>query len=713
MSPESKQFYEFADFRLDVAEKILRRGDNSIPLTPKVFETLQVLVENAGHLLEKDELMQKLWEDRFVEESNLTFNIKMLRKALGDDAMHPQFIETVSKRGYRFIAEVEEISERFESQNGTAKTSFQKNGFAANASPKSKNIFIPITAFAILLVGAIAIGSWYERNGNLESDAPVLSAPFASEKLSTNGKVIHAVVSPDGKNVVYTNGIEGKQSVWLRQLESSNNVEIIPPSDDFYDGLALSPDGNFLYFARRPRPTGEPRSIYRVSIFGGVPAKIISETEGWISISPDGGKISFVRCPYRDDEYCSLWIADSLDGKNERKLVSRPRPFRIGDNKISDDGKTIAFAVGQSQNQANEFGLSEIDIESGAERELMTQKFFNIRSLAWLPDKSSLLITASKIPNKHYRIWQVSTATGNVQPLTKDSESYSDLSLDKEANVLISTQVKQDFRLFVLNGQNLSNPRILADASKVTFAPNGKIIYSSNMSGNDEIWSIQPDGSGQRQLTNNAADDSMTAVSPAGNLIFFASNRTGEAQVWRMNADGSNQTQITDKEGGYPLFVSLEGGWLYYHHGLDKTLWRVSTAGGEEQLVLDKRTHHFAFSPDGLQVAFLENQGEDKIIEVISLFDRQIVKTFKIADPKPAQSEIAWMPDGKGIVYISVEADENYVLRLQPSDGGTPQKIADLGNERINSFAIAPDGKSFAIAQGGWRHDAVLLKGLR
>lgn len=713
MSPQTKQFYEFANFRLDCAEKNLLRDGEPVSLAPKVFNTLVILIENAGHLLEKDELMQKIWADRFVEEGNLAFNIKVLRKALGDDAAHPQFIETVSKRGYRFIAEVEEISAEFESKTGTAKTSFQKNSFAANASPKSRKIFIPIAAFAILLVGAIAIGSWYERNKNLEADAPVLSAPFASEKLSTNGKVLHAVVSPDGKNVVYTNGYEGKQSIWLRQLESGNNVEIIPPSDDFYDGLALSPDGNFLYFARRPRPAGEPRSIYRVSIFGGVPAKIISDTEGWISISPDGSKISFIRSPSRDDEYCSLWIADSLDGKNERKLVSRPRPFRIGDNEISRDGKTIVFAVGQSQNQANEFGLSEVNIESGAERELTAEKFFNIRNLAWLPDKSSLLITASKIPNKHYRIWQVSTATGNIEPLTKDSESYSDLSLDKAANVLISTQVTQDFRLLVLNRENLSNPQNLVDASNVTFAPNGKIIFSSLMSGNDEIWSIQPDGSGQRQLTNDAADDRTPVVSPAGNLIFFASNRTDEVQVWRMNADGSNQTQITDKEGGYALFVSLEGRWLYYQHALDKTLWRVSTAGGEEQLVLNKRTDYFAFSPDGLQVAFLETQGEDKIIEVISLIDGQIVKTFKIADQKPAQSEIAWMPDGKGIVYISAETVENYVLRLQPSDGGTSQKIADLGIGRINSFAVASDGKNFAVVQGGWRHDAVLLKGLR
>src|SRR5436190_7331738 len=100
--------YEFGNFRLDPREKILFCDDKPVSLTPKVFETLQIFVEHAGHLLPKDDLIQKLWQDRFVEESNLTFNIKMLRRALKDDAHQPRFIETVPRRGYRFIAEVKE-----------------------------------------------------------------------------------------------------------------------------------------------------------------------------------------------------------------------------------------------------------------------------------------------------------------------------------------------------------------------------------------------------------------------------------------------------------------------------------------------------------------------------------------------------------------------------------------------------------------------------
>ncbi len=715
MSTKTIQFYEFANFRLDSSRKILLRDGLPVALTPKVFDTLEILIENAGLLLEKNELMEKIWRDRFVEESNLTSNIKMLRKALGDDAAQPRFIETVPRRGYRFIHEVTDVIQEEALNNGAADKFPAPLDREPVALPAFKKFLLPVAA--VFLSSAVFMFFWYGRTKGMETNAPILSAPFGLEKLSTNGKVFRTVISLDGKNVIYTNGSGGdKQSVWLRQIESSNNVEIIPPSDDLYYGLALSPDGNFLYFNRRPKDATQ-QDIYRVSIFGGIPQKIISDTEGWMSIAPDGGKISYVRCPRTEEENCSLLIADAINGKNERKLVSRPRPIRIGDNEISPDGRSVVFAVGQSQNQANEFGLSEVDIESGQERELTTEKFFNIRHLAWLPEKNNLLFTASRIPNKNYRIWQFSPATGELQPLTKDSENYAELSLDKEAKHLISTQVRQDFRLFLWSVENPSNGQILADATHAAFAPDGKIIFTSMMTGNDDIWSINADGSNRRQLSNDAADDRTSVVSPDNNWIFFTSNRTGDAQIWRMNADGSNQTQIPTKEGGYSLFVSPDGKWLYYRSALEKMFRRVSTKGGEDESVFDKKIDCdkcFAVSPDGSQFANFDRQGEKKIISIFSLADGRLLRSIARADEKAVELFLEWSKDGKNLVYVLADNDyENNCVWLQPLDGGKPQKIAALSDEGVNSFALAPDGKSFAVAQGGWRHDAVLLKGLR
>src|SRR4030095_9998602 len=106
MKRPGKRFYLFDGFRVDVNERILFKEDREVPLTPKVFDTLLVLLENSSHVLTKKELMQQVWPDSFVEENNLAQNISILRKALGEGKEGEQYIQTVPKRGYRFVADV-------------------------------------------------------------------------------------------------------------------------------------------------------------------------------------------------------------------------------------------------------------------------------------------------------------------------------------------------------------------------------------------------------------------------------------------------------------------------------------------------------------------------------------------------------------------------------------------------------------------------------
>src|SRR5262249_53647159 len=103
------RIYEFGPFRLVAAERLLLRGLSPVPLEPKVFETLLVLVQNGGHLVEKDLLMKEVWPDSFVEESNLSRNISVLRKVLNQNQTGHQYIETVPRIGYRFIEPVREL----------------------------------------------------------------------------------------------------------------------------------------------------------------------------------------------------------------------------------------------------------------------------------------------------------------------------------------------------------------------------------------------------------------------------------------------------------------------------------------------------------------------------------------------------------------------------------------------------------------------------
>ena len=114
----NNQKFEFGDFLLDAKEKTLLRQGKPLAITPKAFQLLLVLVENHGHLIEKDELMKAVWRDSFVEEGNLSFTVTLLRKALDDDAQKPRFIETVPRRGYRFIAAATRVGGDQEKERG-------------------------------------------------------------------------------------------------------------------------------------------------------------------------------------------------------------------------------------------------------------------------------------------------------------------------------------------------------------------------------------------------------------------------------------------------------------------------------------------------------------------------------------------------------------------------------------------------------------------
>jgi Tol biopolymer transport system component/DNA-binding winged helix-turn-helix (wHTH) protein len=693
MSPRAAKFYEFDGYRVDMSEKRLLHGDETVPITPKVFDTLRILVENAGHLVERDVLLETLWPDRFVEEGNVTFNIKTLRKALGDNADEPRYIETVPRRGYRFISPV---------RPGTAHESRLPN---PTQSARRRLVAIAVACVAIMIT-ATAVGSRYLRSGG--RGAPLLATPFSAVKLSTNGQVMSAAMSPDGSKVVYTIGPGHNESVWLRDLRSDENVEFIEQSNFDYRDLAFSSDGNSIYFSRRPDKTDELSSVYRTSIPSGVPVKLIDSMMGWISVSTDDALIAFSRCPHLEDEYCSIWIADG-NGADERRLLSKPRPFRIAAGAFSPDGKSLAFAYGQSQNAADDFRISILDLEARTERDLTSAHFFDVKNLKWLPDGKSFLITASRLGPANFQIWQVSATDDTATALTNDSESYGALSMDSSAERLVSTRVVGDFRLVTMRPDNPSERRVLADAERVAFATDETIFFQSERTGNREIWSMRRDGTRQRQLTNNVAYDARPLASADGRSVFFSSNRSGETQIWRMNTDGSDQKQITTKNGGLPVFATSE--WIYYHHALDRTLWRASLQGGVEELVLDKSQGSvpYAFSADGSRVAFLDGDS----IAVVKVEDRKLMSSYPFAVPQARITDIAWFPDGNALAYVLFDLNlKNHVVWRQPIDGGGPSKIADLGSGETHSLSFAPDGQTFAFTQGTWKYDAVLISGL-
>lgn len=708
---DSVTIYEFGEFRLDTREKTLSLNGLDVHLTPKSFELLKTFVENPGTLLEKGVLIGRLWPDSFVEESNLTFHIRLVRKALNDQASDPRFIETVPKRGYRFIAPVV-----IADNNGTTVgRPVQPEG--PHASHRFSWLVLVSAAMAVILVFGLGI-AWLKsretETTNSSLSTPLFDTPLSVESLSTTGGVHYAVISPEGKHIVYLTTEDKVATVWLRDAETGASKQIIPATTDLYYGFAISPNSQSLYFGRRPRNQQGQADIYRIPLYGGTPEKLIREAQGWISLSPDGGKISFVRCRYTEEEFCSLWVANA-DGGDERRLAVRPRPFRIAVNSFSPDGRTLGFASGQSANQSNEFGIFGIDLATGAERELSSERFFNVKGLAWLPDGREMLISAAKVPARRFTLWRLSL-TGQVVQIQNVVDDISQLSIDRTASRLTATVIKPDFklRLVRLGG---GPPVTLTNALNGSFAPNGKIVFSSSRSGMDAIWSMNLDGSEPRQLTSVNAWESRPVVSRDGRTVYFASNRSGAVHVWQMASDGSDQNQLTRENGGFPLTVDPSGDWVYYHHAISRDLWRLSLRDGSEQRVFSEPANGFSISPDGKLLAIVGRNANRDRLTIASIENGEPFSEFKLPETGRIMIEAEWMPDNESLLIISSDMEyENSLLWQCSAEGKRCVRLLDLGDAEISEssgISVSADGNTAIFVQGSWKHDAVLFNGLR
>jgi Tol biopolymer transport system component/DNA-binding winged helix-turn-helix (wHTH) protein len=759
MSLEVKHLYEFGEFRLDMKEKILTRRQKPVALTPKVFEMLCVFVENRGRLIEKEELMEKIWADSFVEDSNLTFNIRQLRKALGDSAQQPRFIQTVPRHGYRFIAEVREIAAEISPKNAVAektsgesfepsfpletdfhapekveeKSSVEISRTAFKSPPKNLSRKFPTVSLAaaclVVLSAASLLAAFIYNNRGAFSAVPnpILNAKFTSEQLTNAGGVYEAVISPDGKLAAYSNEIGGKTGIWIRRFETGENFQIIPNADEAYYALSFSRDSRELYFSRGSRTNETHRiGIFRVSIFGGIPQQIVADTYGWFSVSPDDRQISFIRCARADDDYCSLFVADR-DGGNERKLLTRPRPIVIRDNQFSPDGKRIAAAVGQARSSSSEFGLLEVDLATGVEREITKHKFSTIHYLRWLPDQSALLLTAFEPPLNSVKIFQVSTSGEEIKVLTGDSSvNYDCLSLDRAGEKMVTTQTVANYRLWLAPFDQPQAARPIATAAEAmyygqsvfVFAPGGKkIVFASAADVNQQIWTMNADGSEQRQLTTGQGTNWQPRLAPDGSYILFASNRSGAAQIWRMNLDGSNQTRVTEgAAGSRPIHVSADGKTVYFESPRDSTLGKIVIgANGEtvSTIISDERMFQPAISPDETRVAYFSRKPHEPFqIALMSLADAAIVKSIPLPEEGSIPIKLVWSPDGDSLFYASKKHDQTVVWRLR-LETGKSEIYADLGAETVSDFAFSSDGKSFAFTRGKALHDAFLITGLK
>jgi Tol biopolymer transport system component/DNA-binding winged helix-turn-helix (wHTH) protein len=766
METETRHLYEFGDFCLDAAERQLLRRGKPVQLTPKAFETLAYLVSRGGHVVEKEELLSAVWPNTFVEEATLAQNIFTLRKALGQGRDTEQYIETVPKRGYRFVCNVRELrdegatlvvqqhtrthvvteEEETDEENTSGHDSQNAASIFAGASsndgraslgPHSLNAAPEETVAGAfwqqlkrhqtvtllgLLMPALILSILAYRFVNSAKPSPPTTVERAAQpfqnirftKLTSNGKAAFSAVSADGKYLAHVIRDGGQQSLWVRQVAATNNVQIVAPAPVEYRGITFSQDGNHLYYVIYDK-LSNPSRLYEVPVLGGTPRKLLEDVDSPITLAPDGKRCAFVR-GYPEQRETALVVAN-LDGTGERKLATRKRPsiFSFEGPSWSPDGQLIACGVREFDEAESYMKVAAINPADGSEKELSPQHWTWVGQVAWLGDGSGLLAIAWHLDASVFadQIWHLSYPAGTARRVTNDLNGYRGLSLAADARTLVTIQHVRLSRIWIAPRAEAERGTQItsgfgdnySEMFGMAWTADGRILYGSHASGNPDIWVMNADGSGQRQLTVDERTDFSPVASPDGRYIVFVSNRVNGLHIWRMDADGSNPVQLTKGTGEESPSLTADGRWVVYTAMSTgrAAVWKVSIEGGEPQPLMEQPGTRPMVSPDGKFIACIVG-GK---LAILPFGGGEPVRTFGTIPPVNPQI-VRWTADSRALTYLDVRGGATNIWS-QPIDGTPPRQVTNFKEDLIFRFAWSQDGRTLACERGTEINDIILV----
>lgn len=770
MDKKIKYLCEFDNFRLDLLKRLLWRDETPVSLTPKAFETLALLIENKGRVVEKDTFLDEVWKDTFVEEATLAQNISTLRKALRDGENDKAYIETVARRGYKFIGEVREvfIDEEVLVMEKNSRTHFvaereigQSPGDhldsaaamgdkpAFNLQPSASlpgrkrirqsrnNLLIKII---IAVIGAAAIAIIWGAGGTRFFQSRGAVSKFnriQMTRLTFSGAIVRAAISPDGKYVALIEKKNDEQSLQVRQTDDSATLEIVPPGQRELTGITFSADSRQIYYVSRDSEKAASASVgvlFKVSILGGTPQQQLADIDSPVSFAPNNRQLAFLR-NYPQARESAVMIAD-LDGGNEKKLaVRRLRERFLPDGLAwSPDGKTIVCPALAQRETGSFTDIVAIEVAGGAQQSLVSggDEWLWMGQPAWLEDGSGIIFPAfkNKSENLTDEIWIAAYPPGKTRYIMSGLNGFYGLSTTSDSRLIAAVQSSQSSSFWTMSLDNAEQAKKIAGGLSeislfrlgMTVVPDGRLIYSSAQNGNADLWMMNADGSSRRQLTFDAQADYSPVISADGSYVIFLSNRSGTDDIWRMDLNGERLQKLTSLRRDIPPSISAGDKWVYYTAMDEKStpvLWKIPiegvAAGGPLQITT-RLTINPTVSPDGKMIGCYfpgqptpENNSNKLRLTVLSAADGKVLKQFGEFDESLAPA-LVWTPDSRNVTYAMTSGGISNIWS-QPVDGAAaPRPLTAFQSDEIFRFAWAADGKTLIFDRGTSINDIVLIK---
>jgi len=576
-------------------------------------------------------------------------------------------------------------------------------------------------AIALGIVIVLAVGGYfgYRYYGSRGAQTARTSEDLKIQRLTGNGKVAQAAISPDGKFLAHVQIEAGQESLWVKQITTNSSVQVVAPSlMDKFEDLTFPPNGDFIYFTGK-NAENTTSTIFRVPTLGGALQKGPVNAYG-LSISPDGKEYV---CTSGDANTSELYVLIAgVDGSGQRRLATRSgKQFFTSAPLWSPDGRTIFCPIGEESQTEHAQTIAAIAVSDGSLKELSPYKWDAIERMSVTPDTARLLFSADATGGGEgiFAIWELDIQTGESRRLTQDLIDYTDLSMTADGKTLVAVQSDSTSSLWVSPNADIARVvQITTGKDSVLrgfgWTPDKKIVYVSRVSGNTELWTMDPDGSNKKQLTNDGRIKYTPVVTPDGKYIVFAASQG--ASIWRVNIDGSNPIALVAKgfaaanpditaDSQTVIFSSWTDGKL--------NLWRISIEGGEPQRITQFASTEPNISPDGRMIAcFSFDANSVNRLTIISVDGGEPLKAFDIPPTVFVDGSPKWTPDGRGITFIDVRGSSRD-LWVQPFAGGAAKQLTDFKENGIYRREWTRDGKQVAIVRGESSSDVVMITAFR
>ncbi|MGA2346275.1 MAG: protein kinase [Candidatus Sulfotelmatobacter sp.] len=567
-----------------------------------------------------------------------------------------------------------------------------------------------ISAIVLVLIAAAAYGMY----ALFLRSRTVPFQNFTVNKVTETGRVKLVAISPDGKYILSVVEDKAQQSLWLRNVPTNSNTQVMPLEAVQYQGVRFSPDGNYLYFVR-----GEPgealKLLYRAPVLGGTPQKLVTDVDTNITFSPDGKNLAYAVMNNPALGKLRLVIY-SLESGESKTLVNGDMSHRLADPAWSPDGKTIVCVVVQPGDAIS--GIVAVDAVTGKQNLVFTSNDGFVSGLVWLPDGSGLLALYTGRENNFSRqqIVEVSIREGKVRAITHDVNNYSDLSVSADGHMLATVMTEPHFDLFAVSTSDLSSgqERQLTSGARVNrfdWTPDGQLILEQ-----DGLSLFHPDTGEKTTLTTTQHDGAVFQPSACADSRYVVMSVGGHGgtktvTIWRMDAGGGNFKQIShDKLDQFPVCAS-DGKWVYYSDLTDGAkLTRAPLEGGRPETLSGLPAYGFDISPDAKLAAFITFAAPGVAKQQLALLPVDAPQNTKLLEMQHSRSGFArFTRDGKAVIYPFHDQDADNFW-LQPLDGSPGKQITSFKSERIGDFHYSFDGSKLGVIRGHTDSDVVLLE---